>query len=88
MSGGAPRLENRAGRALPIRGSLVALLESRRADEPWRIDADGAPAHHGGCGDLLHNGTAPPGTPHVIGCRRADSTDLAKTECDDALAGR
>ena len=91
MSGGAHNLarflESWSGRAVYIRGSLVALFESRIADEPWRIDYYGAPARNWGFCDLLQNGTFPPGTPRVISFRRVDYTDLTKAEYDAALAG-
>ena len=91
MSGGAHNLarflENWGGRAVYIRGSLVALFESRMADEPWRIDYYGAPARNWGFCDLLQNGTFPPGTPRVISFRRVDYTDLTKADYDAALAG-
>ena len=92
MSGGAHNivrfLENwtTGSRSLFIRGSLVALFESRIADEPWKIDYYSAPVRNWGFTDLLVNGRYPPGTPRVISYRRTDYSDMTKAEYDAALA--
>lgn len=72
--------------AVYIRGSLVALFESRIADEPWRIDYYSAPTRNYGFSDLLQNGRYPPGTPRVISYRRTDYSEMTKAEYDAAIA--
>lgn len=91
MSGGAHNLvrflENWNSKSVYMRGSLVALFESRVADEPWRIDYYSAPVRNWGFCDLLVNGKYPPGTPRVISYRRADYGDLTKADYDSKTAG-
>lgn len=91
MSGGAHNLvrflEDWSGHAVYIRGSLVALFESRIAVEPWSTAYYGAPARNWGFCDLLQNGVYPPGTPRVISYRRTDYSDLTKAEYDAAISG-
>jgi hypothetical protein len=92
MSGGAHNLVrfleswSATSRTLYIRGSLVALFESRVADEPWKIDYYSAPVRNWGFCDLLQNGRYPPGTPRVISYRRTDYADMTKAEYDAAIA--
>jgi hypothetical protein len=92
MSGGAHNLvrflENwtSGGRSVFIRGSLVALFESRVAREPWKIDYYSAPVRNWGFSELFLNGRYPPGTPRVISYRRTDYTDMTKAEYDAAIA--
>jgi hypothetical protein len=92
MSGGAHNLvrflENwtTGSRLVYIRGSLVALFESRVADEPWKIDYYSAPTRNYGFNDLFVNGRYPPGTPRVISYRRADYADMTKAQYDAAVA--
>jgi hypothetical protein len=71
--------------AVYIRGSQVALFESRIADEPWKIDYYSAPTRNYGFCDLYQNGRYPPGTPRVISYRRTDYSDMNKAEYDAAL---
>ena len=93
MSGGAHNLVrfiedwSSSSRSVYIRGSLVALFESRIADEPWKIDYYSAPVRNYGFCDLLLNGRYPPGTPRVISYRRTDYGGLTKAQYDTALAG-
>ncbi|HVS54208.1 MAG TPA: hypothetical protein VHD62_17765 [Opitutaceae bacterium] len=93
MSGGAHNLvrflENWSSnsKSVYIRGSLVALFESRVAKEPWKIDYYSAPSRNYGFNLLFQNGRYPPGTPRVISYRRADYSDMTKAEYDAALAG-
>ena len=90
MSGGAHNLvrflENWGGRSVYLRGSIVALFESRVAREPWKIDYYGAPNRNWGFNDLFMNGRYPPGTPRVISYRRTDYSDMTKAEYDAAIA--
>ena len=92
MSGGAHNLVrfledwSSSARSVYIRGSLVALFESRVADEPWKIDYYSAPNRNYGFNDLLMNGRYPPGTPRVISYRRTDYGDLNQAQYDDAMA--
>ena len=91
MSGGAHNfvrfLESWSGRSVYIRGSLVALFESRVASEPWRIDYYGAPTRNWGFNDLFQAGHFPPGTPKVISYRRVDYTDMTKADYTTAITG-
>jgi hypothetical protein len=92
MSGGAHNLvrflENWTTntKSVYIRGSMVALFESRVAKEPWKIDYYSAPNRNYGFNDLFQNGRYPPGTPRVISYRRTDYSDMTKEEYDAALA--
>ncbi len=70
-----------------IRGSLVALFESRIADEPWRIDYYSAPTRNYGFCDLYQNGRYPPGTPRVISYRRTDYSDMTAQDYSTAIGG-
>jgi hypothetical protein len=91
MSGGAHNfvrfLEDWSGKSVYIRGSNVALFESRVAAEPWRIDYYGAPTRNWGFNDLFQAGHFPPGTPRVISYRRTDYNDLTKADYDAAILG-
>ncbi len=78
-SGGAhnfPRFLENWNHATFIRGSLVALFESRIATEPWSTDYYDPPARNWGFNDLFSQGRFPPGTPRVLSYRRVDFTDL------------
>jgi len=83
-SGGAhnfPRfLENWDGRSVFIRGSLVALFESRVATEPWSTDYYSPPSRNWGFNDLFAQGRYPPGTPRVMSYRRVDFEHLGAAE--------
>lgn len=88
-SGGAhnfPRLLEYWDGVLSIRGSMVALFESRVADEPWSIRYYNAPERFWGFNDLFAQGRYPPQTPRVRTYRRIDFTDLSATEYQAALA--
>jgi hypothetical protein len=90
-SGGAPNLvrflESWNPTPVTLRGSLVALFESRVAVQPRNNNIYGAPTRDYGFCNLLKNGRFPPGTPRVMSYRRVDYTDLTKAEYDAALAG-
>jgi hypothetical protein len=83
-SGGAhnlPRfLENWSSKSTYIRGSLVALFESRVFTEPHGSGYYSPPARNWGFHDLFKAGRYPPGTPRVMSYRRVDFTDLPPTE--------
>jgi len=83
-SGGAhnfPRfLEDWGGRSVFIRGSLVALFESRVADEPWSTDYYAPPSRNWGFNDLFADGRYPPGTPRVMSYRRVNFEHLGASE--------
>lgn len=93
MSGGAHNLVrfledwSSTGKSVYIRGSLVALFESRIATQPWKIDYYSAPTRNWGFNTLFQNGRYPPGTPRVISYRRTDYTDLTQSEYTTAVAG-
>ena len=82
-SGGAhnfPRLLEYWNGVLAIRGSMVALFESRVANEPWGIRYYSAPDRFWGFNELLAQGRYPPKTPRVRTYRRVDFTDLNPSE--------
>ncbi len=83
QSGGAhnfPRfLESWPG-TLAIRGSMVALFESRVADEPFSVRYYEPPARFWGFNSILAEGRYPPQTPRVRTYRRVDFTDLTPTD--------
>jgi hypothetical protein len=83
-SGGAhnfPRfLENWGGKSVFIRGSLVALFESRVATEPWSTDYYSPPSRNWGFNDLFAQGRYPPGTPRVMSYRRVNFEHLGATD--------
>jgi hypothetical protein len=88
-SGGAhnfPRLLEYWNGTLAIRGSMVALFESRIATEPWSIRYYNAPARFWGFNDMFAQGRYPPQTPVVRTYRRVDFRDLSKTEYDTLKA--
>jgi hypothetical protein len=89
-SGGAhnlPRfLENWSGKSTFIRGSLVALFESRVFTEPHGSGYYSPPARNWGFNELFRDGRYPPGTPRVMSYRRVDFTDLPPPEYDTIKA--
>lgn len=89
-SGGAhnfPRFLEQWNHATYIRGSLVALFESRVATEPWSTDYYGPPGRNWGFNDLFASGRYPPGTPRVMSYRRVDFTGLDATEYANTKKG-
>jgi hypothetical protein len=73
-----------------IRGSMVALFESRVADEPWGIRYYNAPNRFRGFNQMYAGGRYAPTTPRVRTFRRVDFTDLRVTENQtllDAMPG-
>lgn len=90
-SGGAhnlPRfLENWDGKSTFIRGSLVALYESRVFTEPHGTSTYySPPTRNWGFNTLFREGRYPPGTPRVMSYRRVDFTDLTAAEYATAKA--
>ncbi|OIQ90011.1 hypothetical protein GALL_281010 [mine drainage metagenome] len=87
-SGGAhnfPRfLEN--GGTVAIRGSLVAMFESKIATQPWAISYYGAPVRIWGFDSLFQNGTFPPLTPKVQSFRRSAFSLMSQSDYDAAKA--
>jgi hypothetical protein len=78
-SGGAhnfPRFLENWTVANYIRGSLVALFESRIATEPWSTDYYSPPSRNWGFNQLFADGKFPPGTPKVMSYRRVNFTNL------------
>lgn len=87
-SGGAhnfPRMLEDWNGTLAIRGSMVALFESRVANEPWSIRYYSAPARHWGFNEILAAGRYPPQTPRVRTYRRVDFSDLSPQHYQDLL---
>ena len=90
-SGGAhnlPRfLENWGSKSVFIRGSLVALFETRIFTEPHGITGYYSPPNRNwGFNTLFRDGRYPPGTPRVLSYRRVDFTDLTASEYAAAKA--
>ena len=87
-SGGAhnfPRfLEN--GGTVAIRGSLVAMFESKIATQPWSTRFYGAPTRIWGFDSVFQNGTFPPLTPKVQSFRRSSFTMLNASQYSAAKA--
>ena len=83
-SGGAhnlPRfLEDWSNRVVSIRGSMVALFNSRIATQPWTLSYYGAPDRNWGFNSTLKNGNYPPFTPKVMSYRRVDFSDLTAAQ--------
>ncbi|MCF3649721.1 hypothetical protein [Synoicihabitans lomoniglobus] len=84
QSGGAhnfPRfIEKWSGRTLAMRGSMVALFESRIADEEFGIRYYDPPTRLWGFNEIFADGRYPPQTPLVRTYRRVDFSDLAPAE--------
>ncbi len=90
-SGGAhnlPRfLENWSNKSTFIRGSLVALFESRVFTEPHGgSNYYSPPVRNWGFNSMFREGRYPPGTPRVMSYRRVDFTDLTAAEYETAKA--
>lgn len=83
-SGGAhnlPRfLENWDGKKTYIRGSLVALFETRVFTEPHGSGYYSPPERNWGFNSMFRQGRYPPGTPKVQSYRRVDFTDMTAAE--------
>jgi hypothetical protein len=84
-SGGAhnlPRfLENWNGKTVFLRGSLVALFETRIFTEPHGVTSCYLPpTRNWGFNSMFREGRYPPGTPRVLSYRRVDFTDLTAAE--------
>ncbi len=67
-------------KTVAIRGSIVALFESRVATEPWNWRTFNAPARLWGFNELFNQGSFPPLTPKVMYYRRVDFNDITKTQ--------
>ncbi len=59
-----------------IRGSMVAMFNSRIASQPWLQAAYSAPTRQWGFDYIFNNGNFPPYSPKVMSYRRVDFTDL------------
>ena len=83
-SGGAhnfPRfLENWGSNIVAFRGSMVAMFNSRIANQPWSTAYYGAPGRQWGFDSLFKNGTFPPFSPKVMSYRRVDFTELTAAQ--------
>ena len=66
-------------KTVAIRGSIVAMYESRAGTEPWNWRVFSAPIRLWGFNQLFANGTFPPLTPVVMSYRRIDFNDIDKT---------
>jgi hypothetical protein len=65
---------------IAIRGSIVAMFESRVAIEPWNWRTFNAPARLWGFNELFNEGKFPPLTPITMYYRRIDFNDISGTE--------
>jgi hypothetical protein len=83
-SGGAhnlPRfLENWSGYTVALRGSMVALYNSRIATQPWTLNYYSPPTRQWGFDQIFQNGNFPPYSPKVMSYRRVDFTDLTAAQ--------
>ena len=61
-----------------IRGSMVALFESRVGNDPWSLRNYSAPIRTWGFNLLFNTGTMPPLTPKTIAFRRSMANDITK----------
>lgn len=66
--------------SVAIRGSIVALFESRVATEPWNWRTFNAPARLWGFNELFNQGSFPPLTPKVMYYRRVDFNDITAAQ--------
>ncbi len=84
MSGGGvhnfPRLLENWGATFAIRGSMVAMFESRIAGEPWSIRNYSAPTRLWGFHEFFNTGRFPPLTPTVMSYRRVDFSDITAVQ--------
>jgi hypothetical protein len=71
-----------AQRTVAIRGSIVAMFESRAANEPWNWRTMNAPNRIWGFNNLFATGHFPPLTPIVMDYRRLKFNDITATEYD------
>ncbi len=69
-----------------IRGSIVAMYESRAAREPWNWRTFNAPVRLWGFHSLFAAGRFPPLTPRVMSYRRVDFNDIPKATYDSVKA--
>ncbi len=65
---------------IAIRGSIVAMFESRVATEPWNWRTFNAPTRLWGFNELFNEGKFPPLTPITMYYRRIDFNDISGTE--------
>ncbi len=69
-------------KTVAIRGSIVAMFESRAATEPWLWRTFNAPQRLWGFHELFRNGRFPPLTPRTMSYRRVDFNDISKATYD------
>jgi hypothetical protein len=67
-------------RTVAIRGSIVAMYESRAATEPWNWRVMNAPVRLWGFNNLFATGHFPPLTPIVMDYRRVDFNDITQSQ--------
>lgn len=68
-----------------IRGSMVALFESRVGNDPWTLRVYSAPIRTWGFNLLFNTGVMPPLTPKTIHFRRSSANDITKTDYNAKL---
>ncbi len=68
-----------AQRTVAIRGSIVAMYESRAATEPWNWRIMNAPVRLWGFNNLFATGHFPPLTPIVMDYRRVNFNDITQS---------
>src|SRR5690606_19030870 len=80
-------LEFWAGRTIRIRGSMVAVMRSQTAWQPYAADYTyRAPNREWGFNDLFGEGIYPPGTPHVRMSKRVQYKDMGASEYEEVKA--
>jgi hypothetical protein len=80
-----PRFLERHAGIVAIRGSLVALFESRVATEPWTIRYYAPPTRLWGFNELFNQGKFPPLTPRLLSFRRASFSEIPPAHYDQAV---
>lgn len=68
-----------------IRGSMVALFESRVGNDPWTLRVYSAPIRTWGFNLLFNTGMMPPLTPKTINFRRSSANDITKADYNAKL---
>lgn len=88
-SGGAHNfiqfLQNHSG-TVAIRGSIVALFESRMNPGEWNLSYYGPPTRQWGFSEQFKGGIYPPGTPKVTSYRRVNFNTMSAADWNAAVA--
>ena len=79
-------LEDWTSDTMAIRGSMVAMFESRIATEPWSPRIYWPPTRLWGFNQLFSEGTFPPLTPKVMNYRRVSGSSITKSKYDEYIS--